>query len=261
MSDIYEVLSGAKVLKNKVAAVTGGGSGIGSSIAKLFSNQGANTVLIDLNLPAAEAVVDSIKKEGGQAAAFMTDITRAKDLSELFNFIEKEYGRIDILINNAGGGLTTKLNDISHDEWDRIINLNLTGTFLISQAASRLMIACGGGAIVNISSIAGRSTSLTAGCHYTASKAAVLGLTRHMARELAKNKVRVNAVCPGATNTIRIAARINAQNTMKQICDAIPMGRLGEPDEIAACCLFLASDLSSFVTGAVIDANGGALMA
>jgi 3-oxoacyl-[acyl-carrier protein] reductase len=260
MKNIYEILSGAKMLANKVAVVSGGGSGIGASIARLFSYQGASTVIIDINLPAAKEVANGIEKNGGQATACMTDITKEEDVNKLLLFMKQKFGKLDILINNAGGGLPTKFYDISLDEWDRIINLNLTATFLISQAVSRLMTSFGGGAIVNISSIAGRSTSLTAGCHYTASKAAVLGLTRHMARELAKSNVRVNAVCPGAINTSRIAARIEAQKTREQICSSIPMGRMGEPDEVAGCCLFLASDLSSFVTGAVIDANGGALM-
>jgi NAD(P)-dependent dehydrogenase (short-subunit alcohol dehydrogenase family) len=260
MKNIYETLSGAKVLKEKIAVVSGGGSGIGTSIVRLFANQGAKTIIVDLNFVAAKEIAEGIEKDGGRATAFRADITKENDIKELFLFIKNKFGKLDILVNNAGGGLPTKLYDISHDEWDRIINLNLTATFLISQAASQLMSINGGGAIVNLSSQAGRSTSPTAGCHYTASKAGVLGMTRHMARELAKSSVRVNAVCPGVINTSRIAARIEAQKTMEQICCSIPMGRIGEVDEIAACCLFLASDLSSFVTGAVIDANGGALM-
>jgi 3-oxoacyl-[acyl-carrier protein] reductase len=146
------------------------------------------------------------------------------------------------------------------DEWNQVVNLNLTSVFLMSQRASDIFRKQREGVIVNISSQAGRSVSPTAGCHYTSSKAGVLGLTRHMARILAPYNIRVNAVCPGITNSERIMKRLEAQGNTEEVIKAIPLGRIGDVYEVASCCLFLASDLSAYVTGATLDVNGGSLM-
>jgi NAD(P)-dependent dehydrogenase (short-subunit alcohol dehydrogenase family) len=257
---VYECINGAKLLKGKTAIITGGASGIGAAIVRMFSYQGARTIIVDLDKSSAEKIESKINSDGGIAISVEADITREKDIEELFRIVTDQLGTLDILVNNAGGGLPTKFQEIDIEEWNRIMSINLTATFRLSQCAARILCNKGGGAIVNISSIAGRSSSLTAGCHYTASKAGVLGLTRHLARELAPFSIRVNAVCPGVVNTKRIVERIDALQTMNQICSSIPLGRIGDVDEVAGCCLFLASGLSNFVTGAIIDVNGGALM-
>ncbi len=258
--EVWDVLTGAKLVNGKVALITGGASGIGKAIAKMFANQGAQTVIVDLDEIAAQQLALEIMDNGGQATALKTDITKEKDLDQLFQEVMQKYGTLDILINNAGGGLSTGFFEIDSDEWNRIISINLTAIFRISQRAAKIFRKKGEGVILNISSMAGRSTSPTAGCHYTSSKTGVLGLTRHMARELAPYNIRVNALCPGVINTERITRRIELQKTKNEINKSIPLGRIGEVDEVASCCLFFASGLSSYVTGATLDVNGGRLM-
>ncbi len=257
---VLDILKGANMLNEKVVLVTGGASGIGKAVVKMFANQGAQTLIADLDEIAAQQLALEITDSGGQATAIKTDITDKNDLEQLFKKVMKRCGSLDILINNAGGGLPTDFFEIDSDEWDRIISINLTSTFRISQRAAEIFRKKGEGVILNISSMAGRSTSPTAGCHYTSSKAGVLGLTRHMAKELAPYNIRVNAICPGVINTERISKRIDSQKTRDIINKSIPLGRVGKVDEVASCCLFLASDLSSYVTGATLDVNGGKLM-
>ncbi len=253
-------LKKSQLIAGKVAVVTGAAAGIGASIAKVFAGQGAKVAIVDLNYDQAMKVAEEILSSGGEAFAVKADITKDADIDRIFEETWNKSERLDVVVNNAGGGLSTGFFDLQLEEWKRIIDINLTATFRISQKAAPFLIKNSGGSIINVSSLAGRSCSPTAGCHYTASKAGVLGLTRHMARELAKYNIRVNSVCPGVVNTERIATRVKAQNTMQAICDAIPLGRLGEAEEVAGGCLFLASDLSSYMTGATLDINGGSLM-
>jgi len=257
---VMDLLKGAKLVNGKVALITGGASGIGKAIVKMFANQGAQTVIVDLDEMASQQLALEIIDNGGQAIAIQTDITKENDLDQLFKELKQKCCTLDILINNAGGGLPTGFFEIDSDEWDKIISINLTATFKMSQRAAKIFRQKGEGVILNISSMAGRSTSPTAGCHYTTSKTGVLGLTRHMARELAPYNIRVNALCPGIINTERISQRIKSQKTTDEINRSIPVGRIGEVDEVASCCLFLASGLSSYVTGATLDVNGGRLM-
>lgn len=257
---VWDALLGAKLINGKVALITGGASGIGKAIVQMFANQGAQTVIVDLDEIAAHQLALEIIDRGGQAIAIKTDITQENDLDQLFQEVMKKCGSLDILINNAGGGLPTGFFEIDSEEWDKIISINLTATFKMSQRAAEIFRKKGEGVILNISSMAGRSSSPTAGCHYTSSKAGVLGLTRHMARELAPLNIRVNALCPGVINTERIAQRIELQKTKDEINKSIPLGRIGNVDEVASCCLFLTSGLSSYVTGATLDVNGGRLM-
>ena len=190
----------------------------------------------------------------------MGDVTQGKDIENIFQIVSDVFGGLDILVNNAGGGLPTDFFAIKPEEWNRILGLNLTAVFLFSQRAAGIFQKRGGGVIVNLSSQAGRSVSPTAGVHYTASKAGVLGLTRHMARIFAKDNIRVNAVCPGVTNSERLMNRMREKGTEEELKKTVPLGRIGDVDEVAACCLFLASDLAGYVTGAALDVNGGSLM-
>lgn len=257
---IWDALKGAKLIEGKVVLITGAAQGIGRACARMFSNQGGLLSLVDLNGQALKVVCRRIELQGNQVVGIEADVTVDKDLDRVFQVAQERYGRLDILINNAGGGLPTDFFEIDTDEWNKVVMLNLTSVFLVSQRAARIFRKQGHGVIVNLSSQAGRSVSPTAGCHYTASKAGLLGLSRHMARVLAPFNIRVNAVCPGITNTERIAKRLEEKGATKEVKKTIPLGRIGDVDEIAACCLFLASDLSQYITGATLDVNGGSLM-
>jgi len=257
---IWQALEGAKLVKGKVALITGAAAGIGKACALVFAHQGAKVALVDLQEEGLKQVCEEVRNKGGHAAPILADVTNTQGLACIFEKVKEVYGDLDILINNAGGGLPTDFFAIEPEEWNRILSLNLTAVFLLSQRAAAIFRKRGGGVIVNLSSQAGRSVSPTAGVHYTASKAGVLGLTRHMARILAKDNIRVNAVCPGVTNSERLMKRIQEKGTEEDIKKTVPLGRIGDVDEVAASCLFLASDLAGYTTGAALDVNGGSLM-
>ena len=257
---IQDALKGAKLIEGKVVVITGAALGIGRACARMFSNQGGLLALVDLSGQALKEVCRKIELQGNQVVGIEADITIDKDIDRVFQVAQERYGRLDILVNNAGGGRPTDFFEIDAEEWNKVVMLNLTSAFLVSQRAARIFRKQRHGVIVNLSSQAGRSVSPTAGCHYTASKTGLLGLSRHMAKALAPFNIRVNAVCPGITNTERIAKRLEEKGTTEEIKKTIPLGRIGEVDEIAACCLFLASDLSQYITGATLDVNGGSLM-
>jgi len=256
----WQCLDGAGLFQDQVVLITGAASGIGRACAQMFARQSAGVVLVDLNESALQEIASEIGSKGNRVLAVTADLTRVQDIDALFPRLEEVFGGLDIVINNAGGGLPTDFFRITAEEWNSILNLNLTSVFAISQRAARIFRKQGKGCIVNISSLAGRSVSVTAGCHYTASKAGLLGLTRHMAQTLAPYNIRVNAVCPGVINSPRILKRLEQTGKMENAIRSIPLGRLGDVSEVAACCLFLASDLAGFVTGVSLDVNGGALM-
>ncbi len=258
-SSIWQTLEGAKLVRGKVVLITGAAAGIGKACALLFAHQGAKLALVDVQ-EGVKQVCEEVETRGGQAVPILADVTRAQDLDRIFDKIGEIYGGLDILVNNAGGGLPTDFFAIKPEEWNRILSLNLTAVFLLSQNAAAIFQRRGGGVIINLSSQAGRSVSPTAGVHYTASKAGVLGLTRHMARVLAKDNIRANAVCPGVTNSERLMKRMKEKGIEEELKKTVPLGRIGDVDEVAACCLFLASDLAGYVTGVALDVNGGSLM-
>lgn len=257
---VWKTLEGAKLCSGKIVMITGAACGIGRACARMFAHQGGHLVLVDLRDQELKKVSQEIQGRGGQAISIKADLTHEKDLDHIFQVNHEVYGGLDILINVAGGGLPTDFFEIGAEEWNKIIQLNLTAVFLMSKRAAQVFRKKGNGAIVNISSIAGRSVSITAGCHYTASKAGVLGLTRHMASVLAPYRIRVNAVCPGVINSERVMKRLEVQGRIEQVKKSIPLGQIGDVDDVASCCLFLASDLSSYITGATFDVNGGSLM-
>ena len=257
---IQRALRGATILDGKSAVITGAAAGIGRACAELFAGQGSRLALVDVDGANLDRVCAAIRQSGGRAQGYVADVTSEGELQRALDAAIDSLSGIDILVNNAGGGRTTPFFKLDRGEWEALHALNVTSAFLASQRAARVMVRQRAGAIVNVASIAGRSTSITAGCHYTAAKAALLGLTRHLARELAPHNVRVNAVCPGVTNSDRIVRRLVDSGTLEEVQTGIPLGRLGDVSEIAACCLFLASDLAGYVTGASLDANGGVLM-
>jgi len=246
-------------LSGKVAIVTGAGGGMGVAIARRLASGGAKVIANDISLDAAEKTVDDLAKAGHEAVAVAGDVSAAGDVRRLVDGTLKRFGAIHVLVNNAGVLRPTRVVDMEEEEWDLIIRVNLKGTYLCSRAVLPVMRAQGWGRIVNMSSTAGRSTSTVGGAHYTASKAGVLGFTRHLARESARDGITVNAVCPGLFDTEMVRATIS-QEQMDAYAERFPVNRIGEPREVAEVVAFLASERTAYITGASLDINGGALM-
>jgi 3-oxoacyl-[acyl-carrier protein] reductase len=243
----------------KVAIVTGAGSGLGRAISLRLAQGGAHAVLNDVSLSGAESTVAKIKERGGEAVAVQGDVTRSQDVKRMVDTAVKRYGGVHILVNNAGIIFPTRVFDLEEEEWDRVIEVNLKGTYLCARAVLPAMRKAGWGRIVNMSSKAGRSSSTIGGAHYTASKAAVLGFTRHLAREEAQHGITVNAVCPGLIDTEMVRSTIGIEKALSY-APRFPISRLGQPEEVADLVAFLASKRASYITGASADINGGDLM-
>jgi NAD(P)-dependent dehydrogenase (short-subunit alcohol dehydrogenase family) len=243
----------------RVAIVTGGGRGIGRAIAERFATDGAAVVVADLDDAAAAETVRAIETAGGRALGVKADDTRPADVDVLVSAALDGLGRIDALVNNAGILRSTRAADVSPDEWHLVIDANLTGAFLCARAAYPALRASGHGRIVNIASMAGRATSTLGGVHYTTAKAGVLGLSRHLAREWARDAITVNAVSPGIVDTPMVRGATDAAR-IDEVLASIPLGRLADPSEIAALVCFLASDEAAYITGANVDIHGGELI-
>ncbi|MEB0204726.1 3-oxoacyl-ACP reductase family protein [Pseudomonas sp. CCC3.1] len=238
-------------LLNKVAFVTGAGQGMGRAIVRHFAEQGAWVVAADINLQAARETVEGL---GDKSLAVTCNVADSDSVATAMAAVQARFGRFDILVNNAGIGSIDAFADTPDAHWQRVIGVNLTGPFYCSREAVKLMLkAATPGVIINIS-----STSALTGegpSHYCAAKAGVMGLTRSMARELAVNGIRVNTLVPGPTNTPMMADI--PDDWMQSMLKAIPLGRMGEADEIARVAAFLASDDAAFITGQNLAVNGG----
>ena len=243
----------------RVALVTGGGRGIGKGIAMRLGDAGANVVIGDVDRVLAEQTAEELGKGFGRAIAVQVDVTQEESIATAVKMVLKEFGKIDILINNAGIMFRTRILDISLEEWAETLLVNLTGPFLFTQAVLPSMKKNGYGRIVNISSSAGRSVSTLGGAHYTASKAGLLGFTRAVAKEVAASGITVNAVCPGLIDT-QMARDTTTKKELEMFLESFPIKRLGLPEEIGDLVLFLCSEKASYITGASIDINGGDLM-
>ncbi|MDA2979831.1 MAG: SDR family NAD(P)-dependent oxidoreductase [Actinomycetota bacterium] len=243
-------------LEGKVALVSGAAGGMGAAIARALSKLGVEIALNDLTVDSVMPLRDSLDKRSFAVAA---DITNKAEVESMITSVEQQLGPIDILINNAGVLRPTKIADIGEAEWDFVVGVNLKGTFLCSQAVIPGMRARGWGRIVNLSSTAGKNVSTMGGAHYTASKAGVLGLTRHMASEVAQDGITVNAVCPGLIDTDMTRQTITTSES-DAYASSFPIPRLGRPDEVADLIAFLATDRAAYITGASMDINGGDLM-
>ncbi len=248
------------ILQGKVALVTGGASGIGRATALLFAREGAAVAVVDLDGRGAEAVAQAIVAAGGQAVAISADVSQPEDCARAVQETVTAFGGLDILFNNAGIVRRASVMESSVEDWDRVIAVNLRSVFLMSRAALPVMIARGGGAIVNTGSGWGLKGGRQAAA-YCASKGAVVNLTRAMALDHGAQNIRVNCVCPGDTDTpmLRHEARQLGQPEERFLAEAAerPLGRIGTPEEIARAVLFLVSDAASFVTGAVLAVDGG----
>jgi NAD(P)-dependent dehydrogenase (short-subunit alcohol dehydrogenase family) len=244
------------LLADRTAIVTGAASprGIGLATARLFAEHGARVAVLDLDRPAAE---DAARRLGPEHVGLACDVSEADACHAAADSLLEHWGRIDVLVNNAGITQPLTLMEIAPQNYDAVLDVSLRGTLQMSQAVVPAMRQAGGGAIVNLSSVsAQRGGGIFGGPHYSAAKAGVLGLTKAMARELAPDGVRVNAVCPSLIDTDITRGKL-APGTRAAIESSIPLGRAGRADEVAGAVLFLASDLSSYVTGAEIDVNGG----
>ena len=244
-------------LKDKVALVTGGAQGIGRTISEELARAGAHVVLGDVNLEGAQATAEAISNSGGSASAVQVDVSNATEVREVFNFITKDKKPVDILVNNAGitrDGLMVRMKE---SDWDLVLDINLKGSFLCSQQAAKQMMKQKSGAIVNIASIVGEMGNFGQ-ANYSASKAGVIGLTKTLAREVASRGIRVNAIAPGFIDTEM--TRVLDEEVRQKLIEQIPLARLGLPEDVARCVNFLVSDKSSYITGQVINLNGGMLM-
>jgi len=243
-------------LQGKVAVVTGGSRGIGQAIALGIARAGADVVVTSRKLPDLEKVAEEIKEMGRKSLAVAAHIGRMEEVNSLVSKVKEEFGRIDILVNNAATNpAMDSALDVSERAWDSIMNLNLKGLFFLSQAVARVMKEQGGGKIVNIASIAGITPDILP--IYSISKAGVLMATKVMASEWAKYNVRVNAVAPGMTRTRFSEALWSNPDILQGAMFRTPMGRIAEPEEMVGAVIYLASDASSYVTGQVIAVDGG----
>ncbi|MFA6129937.1 MAG: 3-oxoacyl-[acyl-carrier-protein] reductase [Candidatus Omnitrophota bacterium] len=245
-------------LKDKVALVTGGARGIGQAIALTFAREGADIVVADVNLEIAQKTALEIEGLGRKALALEMDVTNYEKVEEGVNKILDKMGKVDILVNNAGITKDNLLLRMSQADWDAVINVNLKGTFNCIKAVSRPMIKQRSGRIISIASIIGLIGN-PGQANYAASKAGIIALTKTVAKELASRNVNANAVAPGFIQT-EMTAKL-PEDIKKKMLEAIPLAKLGTPQDVANTCLFLASDESSYITGQVITIDGGMVMA
>lgn len=250
-----EIQSGID-LEDKVAVITGAGRGIGAAIAGAFAEAGAAIVVADLNNENAQQTADRLTGLGRRALAINADVGVPAQVSQLFDIVRAQFGRLDILVNNAGVWFRKPFLDISDSEWDLVLTTNLKGTFLCTQEAARIMMPEQQGCIINIVSHAGLFYSRGQGVHYAASKAGIIQLTRVLAFELGPFQIRINAIAPGGINT---AAPPNVMPEAALNRPSNPLGRRGEPEDIAHAALFLASPMAAFITGQTLVVNGGSI--
>ncbi|MFT4535034.1 MAG: NAD(P)-dependent dehydrogenase (short-subunit alcohol dehydrogenase family) [Saprospiraceae bacterium] len=245
--------------KNKVVIITGAGSGIGAACAELFASKGATVVVSDINIENAKAVVDKCNAQGKGSMAIKTDVTNYAEVELLITETIAKYGKIDIMINNAGvmNKTRSKTADHSFDDWNNVIAINQTGVFHCLRASLKIMEKQGYGNIVNIASLAGLKAS-GYNLAYSASKFAVVGMTKSAALEYGSKNIRINAVCPSYTQTPMLDAAVLTQPGIDQkLLKHVPMGRFGDVEEIAEAVIWLASEKTSFITGQTITLDGG----
>jgi 3-oxoacyl-[acyl-carrier protein] reductase len=241
----------------RVVMITGAGSGMGAACARRFASDHAGVLLLDVRPEAVTRVAETLA--GAEVATCVADVGSPADVNSSVKTCLERFGRLDILVNAAGILHPTRVFEVSPDEWDHVVRVNLTGAFLMAQAAARAMRERRWGRIVQFSSTAGKTVSTLGGVPYTATKHGVLGLTKAMAKELAPHGITVNAVCPGLIDTEMVRAETTPEQRQGYAA-SFPVARLGRPDEVATLVHFLASDPAGYITGASVDINGGDLM-
>ncbi len=248
-----------KRLNNKIALITGAGSGIGQSAALLFAKEGATVVVVDLNGDKGEKTRDMILKMGGEALFIHANITRETDCQDMINITEKKFGKLDVLFNNAGimHHKDTNAVDLDDKTWDLTMNINVKGIFHSCKYGIPALQRSGGGSIINMASFVALLGSAKSNLAYTASKGAVVSLSRELAICYAPDNIRVNALCPGPISTEAFREFIGRETNIEYHLKRIPLKRFGRPEEVANCALYLASDESSYVTGSVLMVDGG----
>ncbi|MEK7287575.1 MAG: SDR family NAD(P)-dependent oxidoreductase [Elusimicrobiota bacterium] len=243
--------------QGQAVIVTGAGSGIGLACADAFAGEGASVVLAGRSASVERAAGDFVE-QNLDVTPFVGDMTSQEQAERLIRHCLERFNRLDVLVNAAGVCRGGAVDQISLEEWNYVVSGNLTSTYLCTRYAVSAMKRLGGGSIVNVSSLAGRFRGGVGGAHYAASKAAVIGFTRHAAAELAPFKIRINAVCPGPTATAMLDAGLEAMGMeATEVCRRVPMGYISTPQEQARVILFAASSDASYITGAAIDVNGG----
>lgn len=267
-------MGATKRFNGRVALVTGAASGIGRSTVLRFAEEGAAVGVVDRDLAGAETVTRQVWAAGARAVTFACDVANSEDVADVARKVTQTLGPIDILANVAGIGDAAGregIEEVTDARWARVLAVNLSGPFYVCRAVMPGMAARGRGAVVNVSSLAGRSKSANGGVAYTASKAGVLGLTRHLAFDYGPHGVRVNAICPGGVDTPMMRAAAESARTEEEIAARnerlrayqafMPIKRLSTPEEQAAAIAFLASDDASYINGVALDVNGGLFMA
>ena len=246
-----------KRLEDKVAIITGAARGIGFSIAEMLSEHGATSIIIDLNKEAVDAAVQQIDDLGNRAIGFIADVTNSDEVASIFKEIHKKFGKIDILINNAGITKDGLLMKMKESDWDAVMNVNLKGTFICTQKVCRYMMKSRSGVILNIASVVGIIGN-AGQANYAASKGGIIALTKSSAKEFASRNIRVNAIAPGFIKT-EMTDKL-PQEVIDNYSDAIPLSRMGTAKDVANLCIFLASEEASYITGQTIQVDGGLIM-
>ncbi|NLX62323.1 MAG: 3-oxoacyl-[acyl-carrier-protein] reductase [Tissierellia bacterium] len=244
-------------LIDKVAVITGGSSGIGKATAIRFAKEGAKVIIWDVNLTDAEKVIEEIKEIGGIGKAYEVDVTDRKQIEEATNRVIEEFDKIDILINNAGITMDATLLKMKEEQWDKVIDINLKGTFNCGQVIAKHMAERQSGVILNAASVVGLYGNFGQ-TNYAASKWGVIGMTKTWAKELGRENIRVNAVAPGFISTDMV--KKIPEKVLNMMKEKALLGRLGTPEEVANAYLFLASDEASFITGTVLSVDGGVVL-
>lgn len=247
-------------LSGKLAIVTGAGRGIGAAIAETFARAGADLVIADINQDNARKIAESMQHIGRKALAVKTDVASPADVDRLFATVQEKFAGVDILVNNTGIWFRKPFLEIADGEWDKVLAVNLKGTFMCTQRAARLMMVQRTGCIINIASHAGLFYSRGQGVHYAASKAAIIQMTRVLAFELGPLGIRINAIAPGGINTGSPTSAAQVDLSANQtLLGSNPLGFRGEPADIAQTALFLASPMARFTTGQTLVVNGGTI--
>jgi 3-oxoacyl-[acyl-carrier protein] reductase len=245
-------------LKNRIAIVTGAGQGIGRALALGLAREGAKVVVAEIEEKNALAVQREIEGAGGTALAIATDVSNEASVQAMVSDSQRQFGRIDILINNAGIFPVSSVEEMPEQEWDRVIGTNLIGAFLCSRAVARIFLQQGSGRVISITS--GRAfQGAKNAAHYASSKAGIIGFSKSLALELAPRQITVNVICPGITDTAQPRGHQSEEQIYAQ-AQKIPLGRIGQPEDLVGAAVFLSSDAAAFITGQTVIVNGGSIM-